>query len=126
MDYEQQRLVPLDPPAEHRDRGPLPVDSTLAGRAFSVRRTQTAPAEDRARWWIPLVDGAERVGVLDVAPRRPRDLDDPVLREQCEVLARQVAHLVGAVDRHGDLVDRVAGSPTAARRRNCCGGCCRC
>ena len=114
VDYEQRLLVPLDPPASHRDRAeraPLPVESTLAGRAFRLRRTQTAATDERPGWWIPLVDGAERLGVLAVVPSWPGDLTDPVLREQCELLAREVAHLVGAVDRHGDLVDRARRGP---------------
>jgi hypothetical protein len=107
VDYEQRLLVPLDPPAAERHREPLSVERTLPGRAFRHQRTEAAPTDGRPRWWVPLVDGSERLGVLDVVPVRAGDLADPVLREQCELLARQVAHLVAAVDRHGDVVDRV-------------------
>lgn len=111
VDYEQRVLVPLDPPRAQRHREPLSVAGTLPGRAFRRLQTQTAVTEDRPRWWIPLLDGAERLGVLDVVPATPDDLSDPVLRGHCELLARQVAHLVGAVDRHGDTVDLVRRGP---------------
>jgi hypothetical protein len=66
-DLQQHRLVPL--PAKAREAGDaLPIDSTLAGRAYQTLTIQTAPARgaDGAshQVWIPLVDGTERLGVL--------------------------------------------------------------
>ncbi|SDK49120.1 PP2C family protein-serine/threonine phosphatase [Nonomuraea jiangxiensis] len=78
-DLQQQLLMPLpgqsDPAGEPLQ--PLRIDATLAGRAFravEVVRARLVPgsAEDSPepgqgeaqRWWVPLLDGAERVGVL--------------------------------------------------------------
>ncbi|WP_432524547.1 PP2C family protein-serine/threonine phosphatase [Kineococcus sp. SYSU DK006] len=110
VDYQQRLLVPCDPPPRERRRGPLAVERTLPGRAFRWGRTQTALTGPRPRWWIPLVDGAETLGVLDVVPASRRALGDPRLRADCELLARLVAHLVGVADRHGDAVDAVRRS----------------
>jgi len=66
-DLQQHRLVPL--PVKAREAGgALPIDSTLAGRAYQTLTIQSAPARgaDGAsrQVWIPLVDGTERLGVL--------------------------------------------------------------
>ncbi|WP_443059739.1 PP2C family protein-serine/threonine phosphatase [Streptomyces sp. NBC_00443] len=61
-DLQQRRLLPLT------DAGsPLPVDDSLAGWAY---RTQSLRVEESEAGgmtaWLPLVDGAERLGVLAV------------------------------------------------------------
>jgi serine phosphatase RsbU (regulator of sigma subunit) len=66
-DLQQRHLVPL-PPAGDGPGDPLPVDSTLAGRAYQTVTLQSVPArgadEGNYQVWIPLVDGTERLGVL--------------------------------------------------------------
>ncbi|GAA1576288.1 PP2C family protein-serine/threonine phosphatase [Actinomadura kijaniata] len=47
----------------------LRIDSTLAGRAFQevrVLRRSDPGGEDPVYWWVPLLDGTERLGVLRV------------------------------------------------------------
>lgn len=61
-DLQQRRLVPLT------DESPaLPVDDSLAGWTY---RTQSLRVEESEAGgmtaWLPLVDGAERLGVLAV------------------------------------------------------------
>ena len=64
-DLQQRHLEPLTQGTDHAD--PLPIDSTLAGRAYQTVAVQTAPARrggDNYQVWLPLVDGTERLGVL--------------------------------------------------------------
>ncbi len=66
-DLEQVSLVPLDP-GDGEEREPLDIDGTLAGSVF--RRLEPADAAADEGWWrrwVPLVDGTERVGVLEAA-----------------------------------------------------------
>ena len=107
VDYEQRSLVPFPAATSPApgDRQPLGVEGTLPGRAFRLVRTQAALTDPQPRWWIPLLDGAERLGVLDVMTPTRRDLSDPLLRERCELLARVVGQLVTAAAEHGDVVE---------------------
>jgi hypothetical protein len=102
VDYEQRRLVPVLGPGQRRST--LEVASTLAGRAFS--RVEVLPTEAGGpRWWVPLQDGVERLGVLEMVVPRPADLHDPALREQCRWLAQLAGHLVVGTTDYGDGLD---------------------
>ncbi|HXH78455.1 PP2C family protein-serine/threonine phosphatase [Nocardioides sp.] len=112
VDYEQLHLVPMSDPerspaAAPRPREPLDIESTLPGRAFQSGITQSAISDAQLRWWVPMVRGTERIGVLDVLLRDPRDLHDPYLRQQCEWLASMLGNLVLGAAEHGDGVDDV-------------------
>ena len=100
VDYEQQVLHPVSTGGA----GPAaqPVDTTLAGQCF---RSTKAVAHG-ADLWIPLLDGAERVGVLHV---RTADAgaNDKVLREQCTWLGQLIGHLVVATSSYGDALEAV-------------------
>jgi hypothetical protein len=65
VDLDQRRLVHLGPAASDPAEA-LDIDATLAGQAFRAKTTvcEPAPAGDRTRLWAPLVDGADRLGVL--------------------------------------------------------------
>jgi serine/threonine protein phosphatase PrpC len=109
VDYEQRHLIPV--PADGvPGREPLAVDTTLAGRAFRLVETLSAEAGGEARLWVPLLDGVERLGVLEVILDDVADRYDPVLRQQCLWLSSLLGHLVVAVNHYGDLLD-------AARRQ---------
>ena len=49
----------------------LRIDGTLAGRAFQDVRVLPKPGADGGVdwWWVPLLDGTERLGVLRVSGR---------------------------------------------------------
>lgn len=65
-DYEQLHLHPL-PGAGVAPRQSLTVDGSLAGRAFrKVQVIRTPGADGRARVWLPLLDGVNRLGVLEL------------------------------------------------------------
>ncbi len=70
-DLQQRQLVPL-PATQSQDTRPQPVDTTLAGRAYQTLTVQIAPvhgsrtAQPVYQVWLPLVDGTERLGVLNL------------------------------------------------------------
>ncbi|MDQ0380345.1 PP2C family protein-serine/threonine phosphatase [Amycolatopsis thermophila] len=101
VDYDQRRLHPMG------GGEALDIDNTLAGRAFREVRVLPAETPGRPRLWVPLLDGVERLGVLEVEVDDPAELYDPGLRTQCRWLASLLGHLVTAVDGYGDAFDRV-------------------
>jgi hypothetical protein len=87
VDYQQTLLVPLPDGA---NRTPLEIDATLAGRAFAAIAVQEADTGAGRRLWLPLLDGAERLGVLGLTLP---SIDDR-LRRRCSWLATLVAELL--------------------------------
>lgn len=61
QDYSQQMLI-----ATHGETS-VPVDGTAAGEAFALNKTVVVGEDGRVRLWLPLRDGAERLGVLGMA-----------------------------------------------------------
>jgi GAF domain-containing protein len=118
VDYAERRLYPV--PVADGDTGParqpLDVDVTLAGQAY--RQVQILPSESRgrARLWVPLMDGVERLGVLDIEVTDPADVYDPGLRTQCRWLSMLLGHLVTLASRYGDALEniRLGGTRTPA------------
>ncbi|GAA2719225.1 PP2C family protein-serine/threonine phosphatase [Cellulomonas aerilata] len=112
VDYGQRSLIPLRTAAA-RPRTfipgrPLPIESTLAGRAFQHVQIMAARDTDgRAQLWVPLLDGAERLGVLEVGLAGVDDPDDPNLRWECRWLSGLVGHLITASTSYGDALDAV-------------------
>ena len=71
VDYQQLILLPL-PGAGVPQRQELPIEGTLAGRAFRrLDAVAHSAADGRHHLWVPLLDGVERLGPL----RQQRDLD---------------------------------------------------
>jgi hypothetical protein len=103
VDHEQQDLWAL--PERGKPTPPsLSIAGTVAGRAFTALRTHTAgDHEDAFRLWVPMVDGAERLGVVEVLARQPA-ADPDLLRRHCEVLAGLVGHLVTVKMPYGDTL----------------------
>ncbi|WP_086840019.1 PP2C family protein-serine/threonine phosphatase [Amycolatopsis kentuckyensis] len=95
-DYDQRTLVPLRPGAAELD-----IESTVGGDVF--RRAGTTVTRDGTLWTV-LLDGVERLGVLEIVPAG--DPDDPALREQCRWLAALLGHLVTITTQYGDGLDR--------------------
>lgn len=90
----------------------LEVDTTLAGRAFRTVRILPSESGDKPRLWVPLLDGTERLGVLDVRLDDGDDVHDPALRVQCRWVARLLGHLVTGMSGYGDGLQRVRrGAP---------------
>jgi serine phosphatase RsbU (regulator of sigma subunit) len=105
-DHEQLVLVPVDPLPD--ELSAQDIDTTLAGRAFQLERPVYGPSggEGARSLWLPLLDSAERLGVLHL--RSPAWSEE--LQERCEDVASLVAELIVAKARYGD-------SLTVVRRR---------
>lgn len=95
VDYEQIALWPLagSPPADS-----VPVDGTIAGRAFSSAQS----LRDDTVIWLPLLHGAERLGVLQV---RLKEDTDGQLDDNLEIIAALVAELIASRKSYGDAVE---------------------
>jgi hypothetical protein len=102
VDHQQRLLLPLHGgSAPARDR--ITVDGTLAGRAYTMVTTCTNDGDD-VRLWLPLLDGAERLGVLEaVLPESP---DDATL-DDCVAVAALLAELVVTRGFYSDTIERV-------------------
>jgi serine phosphatase RsbU (regulator of sigma subunit) len=89
VDYEQLSLVPM-PASGSKPRDVQSVDGSVAGRVFQrVEPHDVAAAADERRVWLPLLDGVERLGALELVIPGVEPLADSVLRE-----LSQFAHLV--------------------------------
>jgi serine phosphatase RsbU (regulator of sigma subunit) len=114
VDYRQHELLPVRPDPD--DPGglvvgePLRVDTSLAGRAYQQVRTLVGDAGGRASLWVPLLDGDERLGVLELVLEESVDPHDAGLLQDCFLVAALVAHLISSLVVYGDALE-------SARRR---------
>lgn len=104
VDHQQRELIPvLGGKAPHRES--FSVDGTLAGRAFTMVTPFSSDTEvDGGRLWVPLLDGSERLGVLEVV------IDVPVSEqtvEDCMVVASLLAEMVVTRSLYSDTIERV-------------------
>jgi sigma-B regulation protein RsbU (phosphoserine phosphatase) len=102
VDYEQRMLHPLPRPGATMP-DPLPVDGSLAGRVFG--RVRSAESDDGGthRWWVPMVDGTDRLGVIEFVAVGP---PGPDFRRNCELVAGLVGHLIAGTTARGELLER--------------------
>jgi hypothetical protein len=105
IDYSQRELVALSVRGEE-GVAIEDVDATLAGRAFRTVEPVQSDAEDEPRLWVPLLDGVERLGVVDLRFPLGTDLDAPGLRTQVRRFVALVGHLVAAKNPYGDAFHR--------------------
>ncbi|HWH27733.1 MAG TPA: PP2C family protein-serine/threonine phosphatase, partial [Mycobacteriales bacterium] len=96
---DQRSLVALGPPDVDPAPSPMTVDGTVAGRAY--RDTEVMVSADGARLWLPLLDGTERLGVLEVAVAPGDDAVD-----ELAPLAALVAELVVSKGQYTDTFER--------------------
>lgn len=113
VDLQQYELVPLVPSEgllEDDVPAPLAVDSTLAGRAFQhVEVLTRALPGGSEQVWLPMLDGAERLGVLGVTVPQPDRLTaaDGALMARLRRLAAVAAELVMTKTMYGDTLVRL-------------------
>lgn len=101
VDYTQRVLIPV-PDRERPDRkDELEIDSTLAGRAYRHTEVLTSRANGCVRLWVPLLDGAERLGVVELALEHPDD--ETILR--CRRLVSLIGLLVVSKSLYGDVIE---------------------
>ncbi len=93
VDYEQASLVPIHG-SEAGHREPLRVEGTLAGAAFRRVTSQVSEAGGSRRVWVPLLDGVERLGVVEyVLPTEGAD-PEPALMRMLEQFTHLAAKLL--------------------------------
>ena len=102
VDYEQRVLVPVPNPGGS-ERDEVVIETTLAGRCYRTLDVQTAALDEGGvRVWAPVLDGVERLGVLEVAfGAQEPDFDE------IRILAGIVAEVVMTKQAYGDLFERV-------------------
>ncbi|MET9073360.1 PP2C family protein-serine/threonine phosphatase [Streptomyces sp. NPDC004232] len=93
VDLQQRLLVPLDEALQ-----PLPVDRSPAGWAYRSVSPRVVGGDGGVIVWMPLVDGAERLGVLAV---RAASLDRVRMR-RCRMLSHLFAMLVTSKRAYSD------------------------
>jgi serine phosphatase RsbU (regulator of sigma subunit) len=103
-DYEQATLLPL-PGTGVPERQELPIEGTMAGRAFRrVQVVSSAAGESSCRLWMPLLNGVERLGVAElVLPQAPTGDQ----RDELRAFVSLVAELVVVNDAYGDVFSRL-------------------
>ncbi len=88
VDLAQQVLTPVQP----RPGVPVAVEGTVAGRAYQFGEI-FAGGEGRERvLWVPMVDGADRAGVLRIGLGVEADAD--ALRRRCWALSGLLGHIL--------------------------------
>ncbi|WP_189307787.1 PP2C family protein-serine/threonine phosphatase [Streptomyces albospinus] len=105
VDLQQWLLVPLDESLQ-----PLPVDASQAGWAYRTVSPRVTDDGDALVVWVPLVDGAERLGVLAV---RTTTLDGTRMRRS-RMLADLLAMVVTSKHAYSDWI---AARPRTATMR---------
>ncbi|WP_345695498.1 PP2C family protein-serine/threonine phosphatase [Kitasatospora terrestris] len=121
-DVQQHNLVALPTPGQAQliaegadaELETLPVDASLAGRAYRTETAQISPGDPAgtdpagALGWLPVVDGVGRLGVLRVtAPAL-----DPPLQRRGEALASLIAMIIATKRTHSDVLARTVRSRT--------------
>jgi hypothetical protein len=114
VDLEQQLLVPVPSP-DAAGREPLAVQGTIAGRAYTSSAIVETELSDARRLWVPLLDGTERLGVLEVVLADPGPVAPHVLTVW-ERYAHFTAMLLVTKDAYSDVFKRLRRrtAPTAA------------
>jgi hypothetical protein len=109
VDQQQRSLVPITAPEIDGidfGGGAIEVDSSVAGRAFVASKPLEVQRDEGVTLWLPLVDGVDRLGVLEATVPRINDRSRALL----ESLASMVAAEVVTRGQYGDVFVR-------ARRR---------
>lgn len=105
VDLEQRTLDAI--PAADQEPGPsFGIDESTPGRCFRIEELVLCPGEhdgtDRpvaTRVWLPLLDGAERIGVMGTTVTGS---PDELLLARCKALVTIVAELVVTKSPYGD------------------------
>ncbi|HEX2038628.1 MAG TPA: PP2C family protein-serine/threonine phosphatase [Acidimicrobiales bacterium] len=101
VDYTQRVLIPLPDVARPDDKDRLDIDSTMAGRSYRHTEVLTSRANGAVRLWVPLLDGAERLGVVELTLEHP---DDDTIAH-CRRLVSLLGQLVVTKSLFGDYIE---------------------
>ena len=111
VNAEQTELVPV-PSERSPARGEQLIEGTMAGRCFAASTVLSAPSElpDRRRVWLPVLDGTDRLGALELTTTAPLG---EVARDLVLVLERfshTVASAVLSKGQYSDVFEQVRRS----------------
>jgi hypothetical protein len=106
IDHEQLTLRPLPEPGKPVARS-IQVEGTAAGQAFMSSRTVSA--SEPGSYWIPMIDGSERLGVVYCS--LPGSHDSGFLSE-CETFVGLLGHLATTKLPYGDALQRTRRTQT--------------
>ena len=108
-DMEQRLLVPLQPPGVE-PLAPLAIDGTVAGRAYRTQRPVVSaggagggPAGGVTTMWLPLMDSAERIGVVSASLAAE---PEPLLFTRLTALSDLAGELIANKASYGDVITR--------------------
>ncbi|MFI7075512.1 PP2C family protein-serine/threonine phosphatase [Micromonospora sediminicola] len=103
VDHQQRELTPLSD-GRSSAAGSLPIDGTLAGRAFSTVSPVQGEQDGQRMLWVPLLDGSERMGVVQVITDEP--LTEQAVAD-CATVAALIGELVVTGDLYSDTIERL-------------------
>ena len=109
--HEQTQLVPF-PSARSPERPELGIDGTLAGHAFTTSSIHDSATEmaGRRRLWVPVLDGTDRMGVLELSV----DAVGGVVADDLVLVVERYAHAIAQAAlskrQYGDVFDLVQRS----------------
>jgi len=110
VNHEQTALVPV-PSKRSPHRTQQLIDATMAGRCFITTAILSGTAEPgRRRMWVPVIDGTDRIGVLELVVEEPADDAEGSLELVLERYAHAVAQSVLSKAQYGDVFEQVRRS----------------
>ncbi|MCO5966782.1 PP2C family protein-serine/threonine phosphatase [Actinoallomurus soli] len=110
-DLEQENLRSM-PRVDGRIVPTLAIDSTLAGRSYRALKVQYGPPDEDGLYhvWLPLMDGSERMGVLELVVG---DTDEETLN-WCRALASLAGLMIVSKSHYSDIHAQVRRSQRMA------------
>jgi serine/threonine protein phosphatase PrpC len=99
---DEQRALRLIPQAGRPAEEPVPLEGSPLGDVFCLVRSKAA--EGDSGWWVPVVNGTDRIGIMEFAFAAGVDAGDDILRQRCETMAGLVGHLVTVTEAKGDFL----------------------
>ncbi|MEU4245388.1 PP2C family protein-serine/threonine phosphatase [Actinoplanes sp. NPDC026619] len=102
---EEQRDLRIVPQDARPVAGPLSLEASLPGRAFRLVETVLMAGGDG--WWVPVVNGTDRLGVLGFTFADDVDRHDDLTRRRCQTIAGLVGHLITVTAAKGDYLMQV-------------------
>jgi sigma-B regulation protein RsbU (phosphoserine phosphatase) len=99
---EEQRALCLIPQVGRPAGEPVALDGVPLGEVFCLVRT--IASDDGSGWWVPVVNGTDRIGVMEFSFVVGVDAGDDILRKRCETMAGLVGHLITVTEAKGDFL----------------------
>jgi serine phosphatase RsbU (regulator of sigma subunit) len=110
VDLQAQVLYPLAaepaPSTGEAHRAGIQIEGTVPGRAFQYGQVLSSPGTGHGQWWVPLLDGTERLGVLRITSSH----DDERAREDVDRLAALLSLIIVGHRTSSDAMARLVRS----------------